>query len=50
MDMPWKQIAGLRDIVTHKYRTIDLEIVWNTVIQNIPLLYEFLKSILNTND
>lgn len=44
-EIPWKQIAGLRDIVTHKYKTIDLEIVWQTIQEDIPVLKEFIDQL-----
>ena len=30
--IPWKQIIGMRNRIVHGYDTINLEIVWNTVI------------------
>ena len=29
--VPWKQIAGMRDIAAHKYQTLRMEDVYNTV-------------------
>lgn len=36
--LPWKDIAGFRDRAIHDYFQIDLDIVWNTVISDLPLL------------
>lgn len=36
IDIPWKQMAGLRDLVSHDYFNLDVEIIWNTVETNIP--------------
>jgi len=33
-----KDIAGFRDRAIHDYYNIDLEVVWNTVTEDIPLL------------
>ena len=30
-NIPWKLIAGFRDIAAHKYKTLDMKIVYNTV-------------------
>lgn len=30
IDVPWKAIAGLRDMVSHDYFSLDLEAIWNT--------------------
>ena len=34
----WKQIIGMRNRIVHGYDSINLEIVWNTVIESIPEL------------
>lgn len=37
-NIPWKQIAGMRDKVTHEYFGIDDKILWTTVREDIPFL------------
>ncbi len=39
--MDWSQMKGMRNIVAHQYGSIDLSIVWNTVVRDIPQLREF---------
>lgn len=34
--LPWKQIAGLRDVVSHDYFSLDPKIVWQTAKQSAP--------------
>lgn len=36
--VPWREISGMRDIAAHKYQTLKMERVWNTVKKDIPLL------------
>lgn len=36
--IPWKEIAGLRDITAHKYHSLNMERVWTTIKKDIPEL------------
>ena len=35
-DIPWTKIIGMRNILTHNYFEIDLNIVWLVVEQDLP--------------
>lgn len=45
--IPWKNIAGMRDIVVHNYETIDKLILWNVAEEETDKIKEFCKKILN---
>jgi uncharacterized protein with HEPN domain len=36
--VPWKDIAGIRDIIVHEYFGITLTMIWKTAVEDIPLL------------
>lgn len=38
VNLPWKDISGFRDRAIHNYFDIDLNIVWQTTDQDIPVL------------
>lgn len=44
--VPWKAIAGMRDVTAHKYQTLRMEDVYYTVQKDFPFLKEQLNKIL----
>jgi uncharacterized protein with HEPN domain len=49
-DIPWRQMAGLRDVLIHAYRRVQLTRVWNVIEQNLPQLKQRVQNILNQSE
>lgn len=47
--IPWQQIYGMRNRIVHGYSGVNMQIVWDTVSVDIPMLHKELKSIIETN-
>jgi uncharacterized protein with HEPN domain len=37
-DIPWKNMAGMRDVLIHDYMRVDLKTVWKVVQERLPEL------------
>jgi uncharacterized protein with HEPN domain len=46
--IPWDAIAGMRNKIVHDYMDVDEDIVWDSVVHELPLLVDELKRIVPT--
>lgn len=45
LQIPWREISALRNIIVHDYINIQQNIIWNTVQKDIPKLEENIISV-----
>ena len=45
-NIEWKKVAGLRDIIVHKYSEVNTKIIWDIVENKLPELKKSVKKIL----
>jgi uncharacterized protein with HEPN domain len=36
--IPWAAISGMRNRLVHEYDEIDLDVVWETIVNSLPIL------------
>lgn len=46
-NIPWAKLTGMRNILVHNYFEIDTEIVWDTVMHDLPILKTALQNLLS---
>lgn len=44
-EVPWSEMAGMRDKLIHGYATIELEIIWETVEEELPTVRRQMETV-----
>lgn len=42
-DLPWREMAGMRNIVSHAYEKIDPSIVWSAATVDVPQIEKMIR-------
>lgn len=45
-EIPWKEMAGMRDKITHDYFGLDYEIIWKVIKNRLPDLKTKIKRVI----
>jgi uncharacterized protein with HEPN domain len=45
-EIPWQEIAGVRDIIVHGYFALKLPVIWHAVQTEVPLLRQQIERLL----
>ena len=43
--IPWREINGLRNRIVHDYGNVQLDIIYNTIVNDLPILLEQLREL-----
>jgi uncharacterized protein with HEPN domain len=49
-EIPWKSVAGMKDILVHEYWQIDPEVVWATIQESLPPLKVAIQQMLSQEE
>ncbi len=42
-DIPWKDVTGMRNKIVHEYFGVDLQIIWTTIHEALPVFKKAIK-------
>jgi uncharacterized protein with HEPN domain len=45
-DVPWRKMTGLRDVVVHGYFWVDVQLLWDIVQREVPIVRQKIGAII----
>ena len=48
--IPWTAISGMRNRLVHEYDEVDLDIIWDTIFNSLPILILELEKIISPDE
>jgi uncharacterized protein with HEPN domain len=44
--VPWRLMAGMRDRLIHGYDTVDLDVLWKTIMEDLPTVRPLIAEVI----
>lgn len=48
--IPWRKIKAMRNIVAHSYGTVDAEVTWEIITEDIPVLKSYCSQMIGESN
>jgi len=45
-EVPWREMAGMRDVIVHEYDQLDLDVIWDVIHNKLPSLLRQISALI----
>jgi len=45
-EVPWREMAGMRDVIVHEYDQLDLDVIWDVIHDKLPNLLRQISALI----